>query len=79
MSTRASRRIEPAELTAERLNRGFSIRSLAKHINVPEQSIRRAERGEGVSPGYAFRIASFFGHQVTDIWPVETTEEAPAA
>lgn len=65
-------------LAAERLNRGFSIRGLAKEIDVPEQSIRRAEKGEGVSPTYAYRIATFFGVQVTDVWPLDQKEAVSA-
>lgn len=59
------------EMVHERVNRGFSRRRLARVINVPEQTLRRAERGEGVSLEYAKRIADFYGVLVTDIWPVE--------
>lgn len=58
-------------LRAERLNRGLSLRQAAKAMDVPEQSIRRAELGEGVTPQNAYKIASFFGYKVTDLWPVE--------
>lgn len=58
-------------LTAERLNRGYSIRRLGKEIGVPEQSIRRVERGERVSPENAYKIAAFYGYKVTDLWPLE--------
>lgn len=59
------------DLRSERLNRGFSIRGLSKEIGVPEQSIRRAESGLSLSPSNAFKLASFYGYRVTDIWPVE--------
>lgn len=58
-------------LAEARVNRGHSIRGLARHIDVPEQTIRRAERGERVTPENAFKIATFFDLKVTDIWPVE--------
>lgn len=59
------------DLRSARLNRGFSIRQLAREIDVPEQTIRRAEDGLGISPANAFKIASFFGYKVTEIWPVD--------
>lgn len=58
------------DLKAERLNRGFGLRQLAREIGVPEQTIRRAEGGGGISPSNAKRLADFFGRQVTDIWPL---------
>lgn len=58
------------DLRAERLNRGFSLRQAAEAMDVPEQSIRRAEVGEGLSPQNAFKIASFYGYKVTDVWPL---------
>lgn len=67
------------DLTAMRLNRGYSIRGLAKTIDVPEQSIRRAEGGERLSPENAFKLASFYGYQVTDVWPVDREPERDAA
>lgn len=67
------------DLTAMRLNKGFSIRGLAKHIDVPEQSIRRAETGERISPENAYKLAEFYGYQVTDIWPVDRSPETERA
>lgn len=64
-------------LKAERLNRGLSIRQAAQEIGVTAPTLNRAESGEGgIHPGNAFKIASFYGYQVTQIWPVE--EEAAA-
>ena len=60
------------ELAAARLNAGYSRRGLADHIDVPEQSLRRLESGEGITPAYAKRIADFFGVQVTDLMPLPT-------
>lgn len=58
------------ELAAARLNAGYSRRGLAEHINVPEQTLRRLEAGDGCTPSYAKRVADFFGVQVTDLMPL---------
>jgi len=56
-------------LTAERVNRGLSIRALAREMGVAEQSLRRLEAGERVTPAIAKRIADYFGVKVTDLGP----------
>lgn len=58
------------DLRAERLNRGLSLRQAAEAMDVPEQSIRRVESDLGVTPRNAFKIASFYGYRVTDVWPM---------
>lgn len=59
-------------LRAERLNRGLSLTAAADAMNVPLNVLSRAEAGEGMPhPANAKRIADFFGHRVTDIWPIE--------
>jgi transcriptional regulator with XRE-family HTH domain len=58
------------DLRAERLNRGLSLRQAAREMGVPEQSIRRVEADLGVTPQNAFKIASFYGYKVTELWPV---------
>jgi DNA-binding XRE family transcriptional regulator len=65
-----------SELAAARLNAGYSRRGLARHINVPEQTLRRLEQGEGCSPAYAKRVADFFDVQVTDLIRVEDRSAA---
>lgn len=60
----------PAELRIARINRGYTIRGLAREIDVPEQSIRRIEGGSRISLPYAKLIADFYGVLVTDLWPV---------
>jgi transcriptional regulator with XRE-family HTH domain len=55
------------ELTTARLNRGFSIRALAREIDVPEQAVRRVEADERITPANAKKIADFFGVRVTDL------------
>lgn len=66
-------------LKAERINRGLSRRGAAREIDVPEQTLRRAERGLGVHPANAKKIADFYGCQVTDLWPLEAQQGAAAA
>lgn len=50
-----------------RLDQGWSIRGLARDIDVPEQSIRRLEAGFGVNPQTAKKVAEKLGVAVTDI------------
>lgn len=66
------------DLVAERLNRGLSIRGAAEQIEVGVNVLRAAEAGGSVHPGNAKRIADFYGHKVTDIWPVETPKQEAA-
>jgi transcriptional regulator with XRE-family HTH domain len=65
-------------LEAERLNRGHSLRSAAKAIGVERGTLERAERGLGVHPASAKKIADFYGVKVTDFWPVDDDEEQAA-
>jgi transcriptional regulator with XRE-family HTH domain len=58
-------------LKAERLNRGLTISEAAKQMEIPMETLRRAESGSGVHPGTAKAIADLYGYRVTDIWPVE--------
>jgi len=55
------------DLATERLNRGMSIRGLARELEIPEQSIRRLEAGMGVQPATAKKVADFYGVRVTDL------------
>jgi ribosome-binding protein aMBF1 (putative translation factor) len=58
-------------LAEERLNRGLSVRALAKEIKVNPQVVQRAEEGRSVHPASAKKIADFYGYRVTDIWPLD--------
>lgn len=60
---------QPFDLTAARLNAGFTIRGLARHVGINEQTLRRLEGGEGAHPASAKRVADFFGVLVTDLLP----------
>lgn len=64
-------------LEAERLNQGHSLRSGAKAIGITRETLERAERGAGVHPSSAKKIADFYGVKVTDIWPV--SDPSPSA
>jgi hypothetical protein len=58
-------------LTVERINRGLSIRGLSLATGVHQATIKRAEQtGEPITPRTAFKIASFYGYNVSDIWDV---------
>lgn len=60
------------DLAAARINAGYSIKSLARELEVHEHAIRRLERGEGgVHPANAKKVADKFGVQVTDLMPVD--------
>jgi transcriptional regulator with XRE-family HTH domain len=58
-------------LRDERVNRGFTIRGLAKEIGVTEQTVRRLENGEIVRPANAKKVADFFECKVTDLMPID--------
>lgn len=59
-------------LKAERLNRGYSIRGLARQLEISAPTLQRAEDGEQIHPATAKAIADFYGYKVTDIWPLDT-------
>lgn len=69
------------DLRAARLNRGKSLDDVADETGVPKGIIARAERRESEPrrPKDKLAIASYFGFQVTDIWPVPDAEEVKAA
>ncbi|HEU4988776.1 MAG TPA: helix-turn-helix transcriptional regulator [Gemmatimonadaceae bacterium] len=67
------------DLRTARLNKGLSKRGLARAVNVPEQSIRRLEKGMGISPAYAKRIADYFEVQVVDIIDADDEDARRAA
>lgn len=55
------------DLTAARLNKGHSIRSLAEELDVHQHAIRRLEAGGSVHPATAKKVADYFGVKVTDL------------
>ncbi len=60
-------------LRAERINRGLSLRIAAEQMGLVDwKTLQRAETGEAVPQiANAYKIASFFGVQVTDVWPLD--------
>lgn len=59
------------DLKPARLNRGHSVKSLARELDIHEHSLRKLENGGGVHPATAKRVADYFGVQVTDLMPIE--------
>jgi ribosome-binding protein aMBF1 (putative translation factor) len=67
---------EPFDLERARVNAGYSIRGLARHLEIHEATLRRLERGLPVRPGSAKPIADYFNVQVTDLMPADSREAA---
>lgn len=57
-------------LRAARLNRGLTTREVAAMLKLSRGTVVRAERGDGVYPATAKKLADFYGFKVTDLWPV---------
>jgi transcriptional regulator with XRE-family HTH domain len=58
------------DLARARINKGHSIRGLARELGVSEPTIRRLEKGEPVRPESAKPVADYFEIQVTDLMPI---------
>jgi transcriptional regulator with XRE-family HTH domain len=55
-----------------RRNRGLLLSEVAEHVDITTSYLSLIERGERVpSPPVAKRLADFYGHVVTDLWPEE--------
>lgn len=65
-------------LTEQRRNRGLSKAAAAKGAGIANSVWQRAEAGESISARNAFKIASFLGFKVTDIWPLDDTKATAA-
>jgi transcriptional regulator with XRE-family HTH domain len=76
MTEKASKAVLVINLVEERMNRGLSRRQAAALMNVGAEVLRRAEEGEGVHPSNQLAIAKYYGHEVTDIWPLPGKVEA---
>jgi DNA-binding XRE family transcriptional regulator len=60
------------DLRVERIKRGYSLDALSEEIGVPKTTLARVEKGgPRPRPEVAFKIASFFELEVTDIWELE--------
>lgn len=66
------------DLARARVNKGHSIRGLAREVGVSEPTLRRLERGEVVRPESAKPVADFFKVQVTDLMPADPDSKAAA-
>lgn len=65
-----------SELRSLRVNQGLTIRAAAKKMKVPVTTLAEAERGtRKPEVGNAFKIARFYGREVTDFWPVSDSPE----
>ena len=69
---------ERFDLTRARVNKGHSIRGLARELKTHEATIRRLEQGLPVRPESAKPIADYFGVQVTDLLPGHDSKAAVA-
>lgn len=55
----------------------MSIYAAGEAMGVDPQTLSRVERGEGIPvPRNAYKIATFYGYKVTDVWPIESQESA---
>lgn len=55
------------DLKTARLNAGFSIKGLARELDVNEHSIRSLEKGGNVRPDTAKKVADFFDVTVVEL------------
>jgi DNA-binding XRE family transcriptional regulator len=63
-------------LKTSRLNRGMTIREMAAAIGIAHGTYERAERGDGLHPSTAKKIADHFHVKVSDLFPIEDVERA---
>ena len=68
----------PFDLRVARINKGHSVRGLARESGTRENTIRRLERGLSVRPESAKPLADFFEVQVTDLMPLDPEKAAAA-
>lgn len=59
------------DLRSERLNRGLSLDALSNEVGVPKSTLARIEQGVTPRPLVQFKVASYYGYRVTDVWPVD--------
>jgi ribosome-binding protein aMBF1 (putative translation factor) len=62
---------EPFDLERARVNAGYSIRGLARHLEIHEATVRRLEDRLPVRPESAKPVADFFDVKVTDLVPLD--------
>lgn len=59
------------DLAEARVNEGHSVKSLAEELGIHRASLAALERGEGVHPSTAKKVADHFGIKATDLMPVD--------
>jgi transcriptional regulator with XRE-family HTH domain len=58
------------DIRSARRNRGLTLKHVADELEITKSALSLIERGLRVPMApIAFKIASFYGYQVTDIWP----------
>lgn len=66
------------DLRTVRIDRGIGLEEAAEEMGVHRSILARAESGENKPhPKNAFKIASFYGYKVTEVWPVPEAEVIP--
>jgi transcriptional regulator with XRE-family HTH domain len=74
MTSPVTDRGERADLLSLRHNRGLSRMQAADAMGISINVLRNAERGSRPQHRHALAIAEFYGHIVTDFWPVAPVE-----
>lgn len=65
------------DLKTERLNRGLSLAALSEETGIPKSTLARIETTDiEPAPKTKLALASFYGFEVVELWPV--VEKAPA-
>lgn len=67
------------DLRGRYLDAGMSRRQFARRIGVPEQSLRRFENGDGISPGNAKKIADYLEMTVSELLDRDSDGDSMAA
>lgn len=64
-----------------RLNRGLGITDAAEQMGINRRTLDRVERDQTARPhaSTAYKIATFYGYRVTDVWPLEEPTAGAAA
>ena len=65
------------DLKAERMNRGLSLAALSEKTGVPTSTLARIETTDiEPAPKTKLALASFYGFEVVELWPVEQESAA---
>jgi transcriptional regulator with XRE-family HTH domain len=72
-----TRRVPNRKLQELRINSGLSVNDLAAKSRVSAGTIRLAEKGYTPGPRIQYALASVFGLEPLDLWPL-STQRVPA-